>query len=326
MWARVYRRLVEPQGFERQPGREWVENSGPRPQTSEPRAQTSDLRPQSPDLRPQTPDPRDQTSDPRPQSPEPRSQTPEPRALEPRPQTSEPRAQTPDLRAQSPDPRSQTSEVHQQPGTGTTGVSHGHLHLKLTLQESAHTKNSSQLWLSARLPGWDSICRSFPAAGVLVLGSWVLLLLNTDLPRMPGKGKKKKGKKGSQRPPTAYAARSPVVLGTLLTPGADPGSNSAESCREQPDQEDRYSEMDSAGSYDPYLDDHMGDTDYGETEECSDICLQSESGSDCEEETPMEVEYPHRDLPSHSDTKSSHSKEPPAPKAPPRCELANRGG
>ncbi|KAK1793770.1 hypothetical protein P4O66_001506 [Electrophorus voltai] len=154
---------------------------------------------------------------------------------------------------------------------------------------------------------------------------------NTDLPRMPGKGKKKKGKKGSQHPPTARVARSPMAVGTLLTPGADPGteageaygtpvgdldwyndfqysesdsvdsycpaerpslilaslqgttgreepaeqfwrgpvygpgSNGAESYGEQPDQEDRYSEMDSAGSYDPYLDDHMGDTDYGET-------------------------------------------------------------
>ncbi|KAK1795975.1 hypothetical protein P4O66_009076, partial [Electrophorus voltai] len=69
--------------------------------------------------------------------------------------------------------------------------------------------------------------------------------------------------------------------------------------------------MDSAGSYDPYLDNPMGDTDYGETEECSDVCLQSESGSDCEEESPMDVEHPHGDLPSHGHAKSSHSKEPP---------------
>ncbi|KAK1803812.1 hypothetical protein P4O66_003736 [Electrophorus voltai] len=74
--------------------------------------------------------------------------------------------------------------------------------------------------------------------------------------------------------------------------------------------------MDSAGSYNPYLDDHRGDTDYGETEECSNICLQSDRGSNYEEEVPMEVEeYPHRDLPSHGDAKSSESKEPPAPKA-----------
>ncbi|KAK1785829.1 hypothetical protein P4O66_003204 [Electrophorus voltai] len=99
-----------------------------------------------------------------------------------------------------------------------------------------------------------------------------------------------------------------------------PASDGAESYGEQPDQEDRYSAMDSAGSYNPYLDDHMGDTDYGETEECSDVCLQSDRGSDCEEEAPMEVEeYPHRDLPSHGDAKSSESKEPPAPKAPPRA-------
>ncbi|KAK1788551.1 hypothetical protein P4O66_016967, partial [Electrophorus voltai] len=98
------------------------------------------------------------------------------------------------------------------------------------------------------------------------------------------------------------------------------GLDGAESYGEQPDQEDRYSEMDSAGSYDPYLDDHRGDTDYGETEECSDVCLQSDRGSDCEEEAPVEVEeYPHRDLHSHGDAKSSESKEPPAPKALPRA-------
>ncbi|KAK1804850.1 hypothetical protein P4O66_003552 [Electrophorus voltai] len=51
------------------------------------------------------------------------------------------------------------------------------------------------------------------------------LLRNTDRPRMPGKGKKKKGKKGSQRPPTARAARSPVFLGTLLTPGVEAGQS-----------------------------------------------------------------------------------------------------
>ncbi|KAK1802542.1 hypothetical protein P4O66_004197 [Electrophorus voltai] len=209
---------------------------------------------------------------------------------------------------------------------------------------------------------------------------------NTDLPRMPGKGKKKKGKKGSQRPPTARVARSPVVLGTLLTPGAYPGaeagevygtpagdldwyndfqcsesdsvdsycaaerpslilallqgttgreepaeqfwggpvygpeSDIAECHREQPDQEDRYSEMGSAGSYDPCLDVHRGYTDYRVTEECSNVYLWSERGSDCEEEAPMEVEEdPQRNLPSHSDAKSSQSKEPPAPKAPPRA-------
>ncbi|KAK1787357.1 hypothetical protein P4O66_002852 [Electrophorus voltai] len=130
---------------------------------------------------------------------------------------------------------------------------------------------------------------------------------------MPEKGIRKKGRKGSQRPSTASAAKSPVFLGTLLTPDAEagesygtpaddqdwynqssesdtvdpyvpavrpslilaslhgatggeepadrfwggpvygPGSDGAESCGEQPDQEDRYSEMDSAGSYDPYL-------------------------------------------------------------------------
>ncbi|KAK1804837.1 hypothetical protein P4O66_003674 [Electrophorus voltai] len=209
---------------------------------------------------------------------------------------------------------------------------------------------------------------------------------NTDLPRMPGKGKKKKGKKGNQRPLTACVAGSPVVLGTLLTPGADlgakageaygtlvgdldwyndfqylesdsvdsnypaerpslilaslqgttgreepaeqfwggpvygPGSDIAECYGEQPGQEDRYSEMDSAESYDPCLDVHRGYMDYGETEECSDVCLWSERGSNHEEDAPMEVEEdPHRGLPSHSDDKSSQSKEPLAPKALPRA-------
>ncbi|KAK1796216.1 hypothetical protein P4O66_009287 [Electrophorus voltai] len=206
---------------------------------------------------------------------------------------------------------------------------------------------------------------------------------------------KEKGKKGSQCTPTSHAARSPVVVGTLLTPGADlsteagevygtpagdldwyndfqysesdsvdsycpagrpslilaslqettgreesteqfwggtvygPGLDIAECYGEQPDQEDRYSEMDSARSYDPCLDVHRGYTDYGETEECSDVCLWSERGSNHEEEAPIEVEEdPHRDVSSHGEAKSSQSNEPPAPKEPPRarrsaCEQAN---
>ncbi|KAK1796037.1 hypothetical protein P4O66_009138 [Electrophorus voltai] len=35
---------------------------------------------------------------------------------------------------------------------------------------------------------------------------------------MPGKDKKKKGKKGSKRLPTARSGKPPVFLGTLLTP------------------------------------------------------------------------------------------------------------
>ncbi|KAK1803163.1 hypothetical protein P4O66_021690 [Electrophorus voltai] len=64
----------------------------------------------------------------------------------------------------------------------------------------------------------------------------------------------------------------------------------------------------------------IGETDYGETEECSDVCLHSDRVSDCEAEAPMEVEeYPHRDLPAHGDAKSLESKDPPGPKAPPRA-------
>ncbi|KAK1784076.1 hypothetical protein P4O66_004318 [Electrophorus voltai] len=175
----------------------------------------------------------------------------------------------------------------------------------------------------------------------------------------------------SQHPPTARATKSPVFLGTHLTPGVEAGESyrtpvdhwdwyndfqssesdsvdpyvpavrpslilaslpgatgreepadrfwggpvyglgldGAEPYGEQPDQEEWYSDMDSAGSYDPYLDDHRGDTDYGETEECSDVCLQSNRGSDCKDEAPMEVEeYPHRDLPSHVTPKAQKAR------------------
>ncbi|KAK1805382.1 hypothetical protein P4O66_019699, partial [Electrophorus voltai] len=95
--------------------------------------------------------------------------------------------------------------------------------------------------------------------------------------RMPGKGKKKKGRKGSQRPPTARAAKSPVCLGTLLTPGVEAG----ESYGTPVDNRDWYKDFQSSesDSVDPYI-------------------PASDRGSDCEEEAPMEVEeYPHRDLP-----------------------------
>ncbi|KAK1784810.1 hypothetical protein P4O66_003482 [Electrophorus voltai] len=49
------------------------------------------------------------------------------------------------------------------------------------------------------------------------------------------------------------------------------GGPSVWSYGEQLDQEDRYSEMDSAGSYDPCLDDQQGHTAYGETGEYSDV-------------------------------------------------------
>ncbi|KAK1792434.1 hypothetical protein P4O66_012381 [Electrophorus voltai] len=97
-----------------------------------------------------------------------------------------------------------------------------------------------------------------------------------------------------------------------------PGSDFAESYGDQPDHEHRHSEMGSAGSYDPCLDNHY--TDYGETGECSNVSLRSDMGYYREEDTPMDVEKdPHRDLPSHSDAKSSENDEPPAPKAPPKA-------
>ncbi|KAK1800583.1 hypothetical protein P4O66_005790 [Electrophorus voltai] len=103
-------------------------------------------------------------------------------------------------------------------------------------------------------------------------------------------------------------------------PAYGPGSDSLESYGDQPDHENRHLEVDSAGSYDPCLDDYGGYADYGEKGECSDVSVWSDMGSDREEDTPMEVEEdPHRDLPSHSDAKSSENDEPPAPKAPPKA-------
>ncbi|KAK1795584.1 hypothetical protein P4O66_001082 [Electrophorus voltai] len=117
-----------------------------------------------------------------------------------------------------------------------------------------------------------------------------------------------------------------------------PGSDSVESYGDQPDDENRHSEVESAGSYrdqsdyenrylevdsvvsyDPYLDDYWGYADYREKGEYSNVSLRSDMESDCEEDTPMEVEEnPHRAHPSHSDAKGSENDEPPAPKAPPR--------
>ncbi|KAK1795762.1 hypothetical protein P4O66_008833, partial [Electrophorus voltai] len=56
---------------------------------------------------------------------------------------------------------------------------------------------------------------------------------NTDRRRMPGKGKKKKGKKGSKHPPTALEGKPPVFFGTLLTPRigeSGPIAEAGESC------------------------------------------------------------------------------------------------
>ncbi|KAK1792930.1 hypothetical protein P4O66_001658 [Electrophorus voltai] len=103
-------------------------------------------------------------------------------------------------------------------------------------------------------------------------------------------------------------------------PVCGPGTDSAESYGDQPDYENRHSEVDSAGCYDPYREDYKGYAGYGERGECSDVSLRSDMGSDTEGDTPMEVEEdPHRDLPSHSDANSSSIDEPPAPKPPPKA-------
>ncbi|KAK1794586.1 hypothetical protein P4O66_001307 [Electrophorus voltai] len=51
------------------------------------------------------------------------------------------------------------------------------------------------------------------------------------------------------------------------------GSNSAESYGDQPDYENRHSEVDSTGFYGPYLEDISGYAGYGEKGECSDVIL-----------------------------------------------------
>ncbi|KAK1806980.1 hypothetical protein P4O66_005461, partial [Electrophorus voltai] len=123
---------------------------------------------------------------------------------------------------------------------------------------------------------------------------------------MPGKGKKKKGKKGSKHPPTALARKPYRFLGTLPTPTVGEsgpvhnrggthwtiwgGLDSTESYRDQPDYENRHSELDSAESCEPYMDYYEGYAEYGEREEYSDISLRSDLGSDYAEDPSMEVE------------------------------------
>ncbi|KAK1795558.1 hypothetical protein P4O66_001055 [Electrophorus voltai] len=105
------------------------------------------------------------------------------------------------------------------------------------------------------------------------------------------------------------------------------GLDSAESYRDQLDYENRHSEVDSAGSYDPYMNYNEGYAEYGE--ECSDVSLRTDLEFDRGEEPAMEVEEGlRRGPPSVIDTESadSRSEEPPAPKrlpkAPPRrCGL-----
>ncbi|KAK1793807.1 hypothetical protein P4O66_001533 [Electrophorus voltai] len=59
------------------------------------------------------------------------------------------------------------------------------------------------------------------------------------------------------------------LAGRFLGPVYGPGSESAESYGNQLDYENRHSEVDSAGSYDPYLDDYSGYGDYGKYSDIS---------------------------------------------------------
>ncbi|KAK1801576.1 hypothetical protein P4O66_004536 [Electrophorus voltai] len=124
-----------------------------------------------------------------------------------------------------------------------------------------------------------------------------------EQPRMPGKGAKiRKRKKRGKHPPATRAARPSVTLASPHTPtmgeeasgrsgGAPPpeygpGSDSEESYRPQPDSEDQHTEVDSAGSYDRYMDFHEGSAEHGEYGECSDISLRF----DYSENPSMDVE------------------------------------
>ncbi|KAK1796349.1 hypothetical protein P4O66_009407 [Electrophorus voltai] len=89
-----------------------------------------------------------------------------------------------------------------------------------------------------------------------------------------------------------------TILGAPTEYG--PGSDSAESYRPQPDYEDWHTEVDSAGSYDHYMDFHEGLADYGEYGVCSDVSLRSDSRLDYGADPSMEVEEilygdPHND-------------------------------
>ncbi|KAK1788791.1 hypothetical protein P4O66_002601 [Electrophorus voltai] len=96
-----------------------------------------------------------------------------------------------------------------------------------------------------------------------------------------------------------------------------PGSDTAESYKDQLDYNNQQSEMDSTGSYDPCMDYSEGYTGY---EAIGEVSLRPDRKSDREGDTPMEVEEdPHRDLPSNSDANSPGNDEPPLPKVPPKA-------
>ncbi|KAK1793962.1 hypothetical protein P4O66_010876, partial [Electrophorus voltai] len=98
---------------------------------------------------------------------------------------------------------------------------------------------------------------------------------------------------------------------TILGPDYGPGSDSAESYRDQPDYKNRHSEEDSTTPTWITIRD-----DCGEKREYSDISLRSDMGSDYAEDPPMEVEEVlHGDSPADSDALSvvSENDAPPAP-------------
>ncbi|KAK1799015.1 hypothetical protein P4O66_007278, partial [Electrophorus voltai] len=85
----------------------------------------------------------------------------------------------------------------------------------------------------------------------------------------------------------------------------------------QPNYEDRYSKVESAGTC---MEHREGYVEYGKRGECSDIALESDMGSDREEDSSMEVEeVPQEDPSSQNDTIGSKDEETPAPKAPPKA-------
>ncbi|KAK1806104.1 hypothetical protein P4O66_012815 [Electrophorus voltai] len=97
-------------------------------------------------------------------------------------------------------------------------------------------------------------------------------------------------------------------------PEYGPGSDPAESYGPQPDYENRHSEVDSAGSYDPYMDYYKGYADYGDYGECRAISLRLDLGFDYVEDPSMEVEEVlYGDPPNFSDVESVDSTPVPEP-------------
>ncbi|KAK1786122.1 hypothetical protein P4O66_017850, partial [Electrophorus voltai] len=94
-------------------------------------------------------------------------------------------------------------------------------------------------------------------------------------------------------------------------------------CVVQPDYENWHTEVDSTGSYNPYIDYYEGYTDCGARGEYSDVSLWSDLGSDYVEDPPMKVvEVLYGDSLADSDIQPVMfgNDEPPAPMIPPKEE------